>query len=148
MSSRDKTCHDDFLAIAAKIWLSAKHHFKNKLKEKKYDLTFEQVLVLYILDESEGVNLGQIAEKADRERTTISRMVDGLERRNLVLRVPDKADKRQKLLYLTNLGRDRIAETNEMVPDFFERMYQGVTNEEVEKSLEIQKKILANIMEM
>lgn len=148
MSSKNKDCHDEYISLSAKIWLTAKHHFKNILKEKKYDLTFEQILVLYILDETEGMNLGAVAEKADRERTTISRMVDGLEKRNLVVRVPDKVDKRQKLLYLTNLGRSRIAETDQLVPDFFERMYVGIDKQEIEKAIETHKKILANLMKI
>ena len=120
---------------------------RSKLSNMTYNLTFEQISILHILEEQEGSNLGLLAEKADRERTTISRMIDGLEKRNLVLRVPDKDDKRQKLLYLTNLGQERLEQMKPIGEEFNKSIYKGIDKEEVEATLATLKKILKNIEE-
>lgn len=145
MSFKDKTIYQELIRTTANTWLMIKQHAKLMLADMDYDLTFEQVLVLHILAEEEGLNLGEIAEKADRERTTISRMVDGLEKRNLVVRIPDKIDNRQKLLYLTNLGKEQIEQMIPMENEFHEEIYRGISNKEIESCLKTLQKMLANL---
>lgn len=141
----NKSCQQELLGAIAHTWLSVKQKAKNTLKYMNYDLTFEQMMVLHILDDYEGLNLGDVADKADRERTTISRMVDGLEKRNLVIRVPDKIDKRQKLLYLTNFGKERIAQMDPLQKEFHRLIYRDIDEKEIENCIKTLTKIIDNI---
>ena len=145
MSFKKNSVRHELIAFISRTWLLIKQDAKTMLHMVEYDLTFEQIVVLHILEEEEGQNLSMIAERADRERTTISRMVDGLERRNLVVRIPDKSDKRQKMLYLTPLGKERLKDLEPMGEEFYDRIYSNVTEEEIESCLTTLKKMFCNL---
>ena len=145
MYKKEYSCEQDLIYAIGHSWLSIKQFAKKILSELKYDLTFEQIMILSILEQEEGLNIGSIAERADRERTTISRMVDGLEKRNLVVRVQDKVDKRQKFMYLTNLGKERLVSIHKLDEEFFPLLYKGISNKEMDISLKVMNAIVANI---
>ena len=145
MSHKVNSSSKELLKIIAYTWLTLRQRGKRLLAEQNYDLTFEQVTILQILEEEEGLQLGVLAEKADRESTTISRMVDGLEKRNLAIRIPDKYDKRQKLIYLTKLGKKRNEEMIPLLDKFLNDMFQGVSKKQTESALEILHKIFNNL---
>lgn len=126
-------------------WMAIKQYGRKKLGEMNLDLTIEQVIILKILEENEGLNLYQIAERADRERTTITRMIDGLERRNLVLRVPDKSDNRQKQVYLTKKGWGLLEELRPMAEQIYEGVTQDLDDLNISGAIDILEKISNNL---
>ena len=145
MGFRQDTTKEEFLREVARCWLQVKKRANVILKETDCDLTFEQLMVLFILNGNEGQNISQIAERADRERTTISRMIDGLEKRNLVVRIPDKIDGRQKILYLTKLGKNRIDQLAPQQEAFHNIIYHNVRPAELNAALGILKRIADNL---
>jgi MarR family transcriptional regulator, organic hydroperoxide resistance regulator len=145
VSQTSRSKYDELLRTIAQSWLMFRQKGKKMLAEMNYDLTFEQILVLQILEEEDGLMLGVLAEKADRERTTISRMVDGLEKRNLAIRISDKTDKRQKLVYLTKLGKKRNAEMAPLIEKFIQEAFSGVQNKNIEVTLETLKAIFGGL---
>ena len=115
-----------------RTWLAIKQKTKVYLKDLRYDLSIEQIIVLAVLEEFEGMTIGNLAVKIDRERTTLSRMIDNLENRNLVIKITDKKDKRKKLIYLTPLGRNKIEEVVKFSDDYFYQMFQDIKAENLE----------------
>ena len=145
MSFEVQPYHETFLKTLAYAWLSLRQTGKKILLDMESDLTIEQGLVLIILETNDGLTLGSLAEKADRERTTISRMVSGLEKRNLVVRIPGPIDKREKLIYLTNLGRELIANMAGFQETLSERVYKGISKNQIETCLNVLRKMLNNL---
>ena len=71
-----------------------------------YEVTCEQWSVLVNLGKKNGQRQQELASLTCKDKTTITRLIDNMEKHNLVVRLPDKNDKRQKLIYLTKKGRD------------------------------------------
>ena len=130
-----------------RTWLAIKQKTKVYLKDLRYDLSIEQIIVLAVLEEFEGMTIGNLAVKIDRERTTLSRMIDNLENRNLVIKITDKKDKRKKLIYLTPLGRNKIEEVVKFSDDYFYQMFQDIKAENLEICQQTIKSIINNIEE-
>ncbi len=145
MSFEYKPCHEELLKTIAHTWLILRRKVKKMMDDMGLELTLEQVLVLLILKKEDGLTLGILAEKADRERTTISRMVDGLEKLNLVLRVPGQNDKRKKLIYLTKSGKQLNGEMYPFMLQFSESVYQGINENKVSKCLTVLQEMLDNL---
>jgi len=101
------------------------------LRDSGVDLTLEQVFTLFILEEKSGWSLGEIAELLDRDKTTVTRMIDGLENRNLVIRVQDELDRRKKLTYLTNEGRQKLKQIERFSPLMEKKATAGLSEEEI-----------------
>jgi DNA-binding MarR family transcriptional regulator len=70
-----------------------------------HDITVEQWMVMLLLWQQNGQFQQQIADAIAKDKATVTRLLNGLEKRNLIVRVPDKADRRQKQIFLTNLGK-------------------------------------------
>ena len=145
MSLENMDQSEKLIRTIANSWLLIRQKAKRLLVEMSSDLTFEQLMILHLLDQEEGQNLGKIAEKADRERTTISRMIAGLEKRNLVVAIVNKEDKRQKLLYLTNLGKERLAMVSTRGEQFYGTVYRGLDNDQIDSCYRALQKIITNL---
>jgi DNA-binding MarR family transcriptional regulator len=70
-----------------------------------YDVTPEQWSILLHLWRSDGPSQQTLADLTDRDKPTIARMVDVLEKRGLVTRANHQSDGRIKQVFLTESGR-------------------------------------------
>jgi DNA-binding MarR family transcriptional regulator len=117
--------------VATKLWqnpclLSFRanfiaHHFNQPLYDwiqRRYRLTAPEHVVLYALGLKEGITADDIAASSSRPKNTLSRAVNSLLRKKLLLRKQDQADRRRLSLYLTRSGRRIFTET---VPHFVAR---------------------------
>src|SRR4051812_7898422 len=71
-----------------------------------HDVTCEQWSVLVNLGKKNGQSQQDLAGLTCKDKTTMTRLIDNMEKHSLVVRIPDKDDKRQKLIYLTKKGQD------------------------------------------
>ena len=87
--------------------------------------------ILYVLFQEDGVPIKTVSEKCGLAITSLTTMLERMEKNGLIQRRQDSADKRKTLLFLTdkarNLEQDYIAVSEEM-GDIY---YQGFTEEEV-----------------
>lgn len=75
------------------------------------ELTFPryEALMLLYLSSRGSLPLGKIGDRLQVHRTSVTNLVDGLERAGLVVRVPHESDRRTTLAAITPKGR-RVAE--------------------------------------
>ncbi|WP_225229016.1 MarR family winged helix-turn-helix transcriptional regulator [Paenibacillus gallinarum] len=78
-------------------------HLMNQLL-KEYEITTEQWSVLFHIYSHEGLNQREIASKAYKDQPTTTRIIDMLEKKSLVVRKPNPADRRAYELFLTDEG--------------------------------------------
>jgi len=83
-------------------------HLQKRFAMDGYDISAEQWVILVNLVRLEGQFQQQLADNTYKDKAAITRLVDGLEKRKLVKRVPDKEDRRQKRVYLTTMGENLI----------------------------------------
>jgi DNA-binding MarR family transcriptional regulator len=74
-------------------------------QEKGYDITLEQWIMLRRLHEEDGLVQQHFADIFCKNKASITSLLDNLEKRNMVVRIPDRADRRNKHIYLTPLGK-------------------------------------------
>ncbi len=88
----------------------------------KLGITYPQFLVLQALQEAEdGRTVGAIAERLALEPSTITPLTKRLEAAGLVSRIRDPQDERQVRVRLTDMGRERWAETGCLAPMIVDR---------------------------
>lgn len=73
--------------------------------EKEHDITSSQLMVIFLLSQSEKVTMGQLAQMLDLTPRAITGIVDGLIRKKYVLRSQDIQDHRIYWVYLTPSGK-------------------------------------------
>jgi DNA-binding MarR family transcriptional regulator len=80
------------------------------LAMKPVGITSGQFSMLMALNRPTPANLGSVAALLAMDRTTLTANLKPLERRGLIETAPDTADRRVRLLTLTDAGRTLLAE--------------------------------------
>jgi len=123
--------------------LAMRGALKRTLKERGFDITPEQYGILLLLREKEGLSQKEIGDVLFKDKPNISRMLDVLERKKLILR--QSTDRRKYAIFLTEEGR-RLAE--EILPiklQLQEKTMNGLLAREIETLESLLNKIYANI---
>src|SRR6201998_3744965 len=76
---------------------------------RPFDLTNGQFSLLMSLNRPEPPPMGPVASLLAMDRTTLTAALKPLERRGLVLVIADPADRRSKILKITDKGRNLLA---------------------------------------
>ena len=119
------------------------------LAEKNIDaVNGAQGRILYVLWSRDGISLRELADKTGLAPTTLTSMVDRMEKAGLVYRMPDKNDRRKTLLALTakakNLEQDYKAVSDKMSEIF----YKGFSDEEIRTCEAMLARILDNMKKL
>ena len=75
----------------------------------EFELVPPQMAVLRILEDSDVLNQATLGQEPGVDKVNMSRMIDGLQKQELVKRVTGKNDKREKMIQITKEGREIIA---------------------------------------
>ncbi len=116
-----------------------------KIKEYGYEITPEQGAVLNAIGESEGISQSVIAEKTIKDKPTITRILDNLERKNLISRKTDSGDRRAYRIYLTETGRERIEMFRQIIAEVDAKAFAGLDSKDLIKMEEILRAVRANV---
>ncbi len=121
--------------------------FLRLIQSEDLDLTPEMWLVLSRLLARDGQYQNELADSTFRDRPNMSRILSGLEARGLVRRVPDEGDRRRIRIWLTASGREVVAATGPMAARTRDRLYAGLTKDEVEDLRRALRRIEENALE-
>lgn len=81
---------------------------QNVLKSQGVDITIEQWLVLNVINENESINQIYVGEKLIKDKPTISRMVNQLEKKEFIIKTISSTDSRKVELSISKKGRELI----------------------------------------
>ena len=112
---------------------------------RKHDLTTAQVRTLAVLSVSDGLPISALAVYTVIEQSTLSRTLDALEAQGLVRRELGETDSRVRKVFLTDEGRAEFARAWPWMHASFERMFDGIGQEEYGALVATLQKMLRNI---
>jgi DNA-binding MarR family transcriptional regulator len=100
--------------------------------------------ILYILWQEDGVPIVELARKTGLAKTTLTSMLDRMEIANLIMRMFDKADRRQIRISLTEKARELKDEYDSVSRSMNEIYYEGFTVDEIIAFENTLRRILSN----
>ena len=115
------------------------------LKMEGYAITPEQWGVLGCLWGADGINQRELAEKASKDRPNITRILNLLEKNDLIKRVPHPSDKRSVLVYLTKTGKKLQKKLEPIVIDFLETCFKEVPVQKYKDFIAVHHQIAKNL---
>jgi DNA-binding MarR family transcriptional regulator len=105
------------------------------------DITIEQWTVLYHLWKEDCLSQQQLCNRTYRDKPSITRLIDNLEKQKLLKRASHKNDKRINLVCLTDAGRALQDTTLELANQTMDEALHEVKKEDIE----IVKKVLQQV---
>lgn len=100
-------------------------------RQQKLDITIEQWSILAILWEKDGCSQHELGLRTFREKAGVTRLIDKLEQQNLIVRVPDRKDRRIRFVYLTARGKSLKEKANEIVTATYIKAIKGIDEEDM-----------------
>ena len=100
--------------------------------------------ILFQLSVNEKMTMGELSEKINRDKSTTTVLVRKLEKEGLITGEADTADKRSRIIYLTEKGKQFNKTARELSKELLETFYKDFTEEEKQKFYESLLKIRNN----
>ncbi|MEM6807433.1 MAG: MarR family transcriptional regulator, partial [Bacteroidota bacterium] len=117
---------------------------KNFFKDEGVDLSSDQWIVLKRISDEEGINQKDLAEKSFKEPASITRILDILQKKDLVHRKAALDDRRAYGLYLTKAGEELVKKLIPKAKQARAFGVKGLSEEEVQNLNSYLKQICQN----
>ena len=108
-------------------------------------ITVEQWLLLVNLRNRDGQLHQELADNTYKDKTTVTRLLDGLEKKGLVERVAGEDDRRQKRISITGNGKELLKALGPLALETQSRSMQGIDPEELKICRNVLLKVYGNV---
>ena len=145
MKNKSYNLEESLGYIIGRAGRSMANRLNHNFEKAGYDVTCEQWAVLMNLCSKNGQSQKELASVSCKDKTSITRLIDGLEKRNLVVRIPDKKDGRQKLIYLTNKGKELQEVLHSLVEKTLLESQEGVNPKDLTVCKDVLRQVAQNL---
>lgn len=122
--------------------------FERILAEKNIDaFNGAQGRILYVLWQEDGVPIKIISEKSGLAITSLTTMLERMEKNGLINRKADEADKRKTLLFLTDKAKELKEAYDSVSNEMGNIYYRDFTDKEILQFEEYLNRIRVNLEE-
>ncbi|MFY9089373.1 MarR family winged helix-turn-helix transcriptional regulator [Arcobacter aquimarinus] len=116
----------------------------NKILQE-YDIAPEQRATLEIIKYEKDVNQTKIAEILGKDKTTISRTLATLEKKDFITKI--QLDKRTNQIKLTYKAEEMLEKSALIVKNFREKLKTNLNEKDIKTLIELLEKVTLNIKE-
>ena len=131
--------------VTGKASTAIARRLQKKFNNAGLNLTIEQWSVLYHLWKEDGMSQQSLCDATFRDKPSITRLVDNLEKLKLVKRVASKDDRRINMIYLTPEAQKMQEQTMELANQTLNEALVGVTNGQIEIAKEVLQQVYENL---
>ncbi len=120
--------------------------FEKMLKESQVDaFNGAQGRILYVLWEHNSLTISEIGRLTSLAKTTLTSMLDRMEAGGLITRTPDRTNRRQIIISITQKAREYREAYDRVSDRMNELFYRGFSEKEAEEFEEQLKRIIKNL---
>ena len=144
-SSHKYSLHESLGYLAYEAAGAMRKQIGRELARNKYPIKAEQFAALVYIWDEDGQPQRALAEKLYRDKTTVTRLVSGIESLGLIRRVPGPEDAREKRVFLTESGKKLMARVTQLVQDILDLAEKGIEAREVRICKDVLRRVRQNL---
>ncbi|CAN5212830.1 MarR family transcriptional regulator [soil metagenome] len=114
-------------------------------RQASLDITIEQWSILYHLWQQDCISQQELCRRTYRDKPSMTRLVDNLEKQKLVKRIASKEDRRKNLICLTQSARDLQNLTIDMANQTIDEALEGLNKTEIETAKKVLHRVHENL---
>ena len=118
---------------------------QKNFKQEGIEITIEQWSVLYHLWKKDGISQQELCNASYRDKPSITRLVDNLEKLKMVKRVGSPTDRRMNLIYLTEAAKKLQFQTMQIAELTLNEALNGVSSSDIERAKAVLQKVYDNL---
>jgi DNA-binding MarR family transcriptional regulator len=131
--------------VTGKASTAIARRLQKKFNNAGLNLTIEQWSVLYHLWKQEGISQQELCNATFRDKPSITRLVDNLEKLDLVKRVPSENDRRINLIYLTRQAQKLQEQSMVLAEETLNEALETVPAEKIDVCKEVLQIVYDNL---
>lgn len=122
---------------------------KNKLDFKlaRLELNWRDLVVLLIIDRASGIAQTRLTPFLQTDKANVTKLLKALEKKDLICRIADPKDQRNKVCFLTTTAQALVPELYEIINRWENDCFRGLTEEERAEFHRLSEKVTANLLE-
>ena len=136
--------HLIFAILNGKVSSAINRKLLRNFRANNIEVTPEQWTVLIFLWKKDGVTQQELCNATFKDKPSMTRLIDNMERQHLVVRISDKRDRRTNLVYLTKDGKELEERAFVIANQTLKEALQGISAEEISVAQEVLRKIFQN----
>lgn len=102
-------------------------------------------MMLVFLQDKDGATQQQMAEILGKDKTTITRLVDSMEKNGLLKRVRGEQDRRSRHIYMTQQGRSTLESLSVIAGKTLEEAKAGISEDKMKICREVLDELYLNL---
>ena len=131
--------------ITGKASTAIARRLQKKFNTAGVNLTIEQWSVLYQLWKEDGKSQQELCNATFRDKPSITRLIDNLEKLNLVKRVSDDKDRRINKVYLTRHAQKLQEDTMVLAEETLNEALEGVPVDQIDLCKMVLQRVYDNL---
>lgn len=122
-----------------------KQCFLYELVESNVDLTPEQYLLIDLLWDEGPMTQQEIATVMEKDKNSITKLIDGLEKKDYVFRKTDPDDRRKNYVHVTEKGQQQKQEITRIAINAADNILKGIPTNDLNTMVEVLSKLNKNM---
>lgn len=136
---------DIFNIVIGRTTNIVNRRLQREFKRANLAITHEQWTLLSALWNEDGQTQQSLSEKTFRDKTSVTRLINKLESRSLVVRVTDKYDQRTNLIYLTAQGKSLENTTTQILKQTYQKAIAGISEKDILICKDVLNRVFDNL---
>lgn len=119
-------------------------YIQEGLDEHGLDISKEQMVVLKVLTDQDGLNQNELASLTYRDKSSLARLLAKMEKKKYLYRKQNEEDKRINEVFLTPMGREIFEDCKVVIKDILQTMEQDLSASEIRDTIRVLKQVHKN----
>jgi MarR family transcriptional regulator, organic hydroperoxide resistance regulator len=135
------TLEDSLGYLVNRVSRTIRQYLNQELKRRNFQVTGEQFAVLVHLWRQEGQTQQELGQELTKEKTTMTRMLDGLEAQDLIRRRSDPRDGRIRRIHLTSKSQKTMKKLTALAGEVLKTSQKEVTPSELQTCKKVLRRV-------
>jgi DNA-binding MarR family transcriptional regulator len=134
-----------FAVINGKVSSAINRCMHRDFRNAGLEITPEQWTILMFLWQNDGVTQKTISDATYKDKPSITRLIDNLEKQGLVTRSQNTKDRRSNKIFLTKKGQELYPTVKKITLKTMQEGLNGLTEKDISQAQYLLKKIFENL---
>ena len=130
--------------LLSRAYKASIYRFLENVSELDIDITFDEWMILGPIWNLNGASQKECGEISTKDKTAVTRIINSLEDKSLVVRVSDQIDKRIKRIVLTKKGENLFEDILPIIEKTRSQMNDNIDEDELKTLDTVLKKLIDN----
>ncbi len=135
----------DFTHLLFELRDQLRQFLQKKFRENNINLTYEMHQIMACLWKTDGIKQQELADRTLKDKASLTCLIDNLTKRKLVTRLEDAADRRSKLIFLTEKGKNLGKEVEPWVAELYEIVSRDFEINTINECISAVQKMVDNV---